>query len=496
MKQRDDFKAVAWVMKEGGYKQIFDEAPIGYVIYEEDGSIITANRAFCRMVGAARREKGGDPPNFLDFVLPNSRSTVWEMIQRILYLGEADTIDIEMDGGAGIIGATVTSRRYIEQSEDNWETRGRKAVIWSAITDTTSLKQRQMEILEQSVHDSLTGMYNRHFYDNFINSEEAKKELPLTVAMIDIDGLKMINDSLGHAFGDQAIVKVARVLEKYASPKYLLVRTGGDEIVIFFKKTSLGEAQEYMEKVRAEIGNFILGGLPVSFSWGYAVKKDAEESLATTISAAEDMMYSRKLMHSTGKKYETIDLILKTLFDRNAQIYHHSQRVSQLAAAFGQHLGLERDRVQFLRQLGYVHDIGMASISDEILNKKQPLTQEERKEIRRHPEIGYRILRSMPETHEVARVLLFHHENWDGSGYPYGIQGEEIPMDSRILMIADAFDRMKFGYYGKKAENNGEIIRELEQWSGRQFDPRLVKAFAEWVKAPSKHTKDHLPLFS
>lgn len=495
MEQKDDLKASEWAVKEGGYKQIFDGAPIGYVIYEEDGRIITANRAFGRMVGAGENSTESESKNFFDYILPEYEDVMWEMIHRILCYGETDAVDVELQGECRTIAVTVTSRKYQERAEDNWKKRGGKAVIWSALTDTSGLKRKQMEIMELSRRDALTGMYNRHFYDDFVQNQNGDSELPLTVAMIDIDGLKMINDSLGHSFGDRAIIKVSRVLKKFASPNYLIIRTGGDEIVIFFRKTLLEEAQIYLNKVQEEIKSCILGGLPVSFSWGYAVKKEPEESLVTIISAAEDMMYSRKLLHSTGKKYETIDLILKTLFDRNSKIYRHSQRVSRLAGAFGQYLGWEQEKIHFLRQLGYVHDIGMASISDEILNKKELLNEEEKKEIRRHSETGYRILRSMPETHEMARVLLFHHENWDGSGYPYGIQGQEIPLESRLLMLVDAYDRMKYGYYGKAAENDKAIISELERWSGRQFDPWLERQFVKWMEEPSKDTKDYLPLF-
>ena len=139
MEQKDDLKASEWAVKEGGYKQIFDGAPIGYVIYEEDGRIITANRAFGRMVGAGENSTESESKNFFDYILPEYEDVMWEMIHRILCYGETDAADIELQGECRTIAVTVTSRKYQERSEDNWKKRGGKAVIWSALTDTSGL---------------------------------------------------------------------------------------------------------------------------------------------------------------------------------------------------------------------------------------------------------------------------------------------------------------------------------------------------------------------
>lgn len=186
------------------------------------------------------------------------------------------------------------------------------------------------------------------------------------------------------------------------------------------------------------------------------------------------------------KKSETLDVILNALFTRNPKIHQHSMRMSRLFGQFSSYLGLETERVKFLQGLGYVHDIGMASISDEVLNKRDLLSYNERQEVKRHPETGYRILKSVPDMEEEAQIVLYHHENWDGSGYPYGLPGDSIPVESRMLLILDTYDRMKYAPFGRYRHSEKEIIKELKRWSGRQFDPLLTKKFIEWMEGRKK----------
>lgn len=219
---------------------------------------------------------------------------------------------------------------------------------------------------------------------------------------------------------------------------------------------------------------------------GLRSKSSPGEDILTVLSAAEDMMYRKKFRNNAVKKSETLDVILNALFTRNPKIHQHSMRMSRLFGQFSSYLGLETERVKFLQGLGYVHDIGMASISDEVLNKRDLLSYNERQEVKRHPETGYRILKSVPDMEEEAQIVLYHHENWDGSGYPYGLSGDSIPVESRMLLILDTYDRMKYAPFGRYRHSEKEIIKELKRWSGRQFDPLLTKKFIEWMEGRKK----------
>ena len=169
-----------------------------------------------------------------------------------------------------------------------------------------------------------------------------------------------------------------------------------------FPKTEPDEVQKYMERVEREVASHKLGGLTLSFSWGMAVKRKEEEGLNVTIHAAEDAMYSQKVIRSTQQKSETVDIVLKTLFQKSPRFHNHCRNVSVMAAEFGRYLGYDEKGLQNLQQLGYLHDIGMASMSGEVLDKNVPLKRAERLEVKRHPEVGYRILYSAPELRNKA----------------------------------------------------------------------------------------------
>lgn len=209
------------------------------------------------------------------------------------------------------------------------------------------------------------------------------------------------------------------------------------------------------------------------------------------LAAAEDMMYSRKQARGGRHRDEAVGMILESLFARNKQMEAHSMRVRILLEEFGAHLKLDREKMDLLGRIGILHDIGMASIPDEILNKESPLTEEEKREVLRHPEVGGRILRTSVDTADYANIVLCHHENWDGTGYPGNLSGEAIPYESRILTITDAYDRMIYGLNGKGTEykNEAMILAEIQACTGHQFAPVLAGQFLEWRLA-LKHNRN------
>lgn len=341
---------------------------------------------------------------------------------------------------------------------------------------------KQKEIWDKSIHDPLTGIFNRRFYKEEIQNMDKEENLPLTVAMVDMDGLKWINDTLGHAFGDRAIRQCVEVLQKNADSRFIIVRIGGDEFVIFMRNTKLEEARTYLNLSKRSIRNIDVSGIPLSFSWGAATKHTMEEELTYICAAAEDMMYSRKQSNRGSRGTDEVEAILQSLFERNTQIKEHSYRVADFMEHYAVWRGLGDEEKLFYRYLGIIHDIGMASISDELLNKKGSLNEKEKMDILRHSEIRGRILHTSLKLTDIADIVLCHHENWDGSGYPQGLKKEQIPFEARILTIADACDRMKHGLNGfePRYKTDMEIWEELKRCSGKQFDSELVKDVVKW----------------
>lgn len=463
------------------YRYLYEDAPAGYVVYGRDNCIATANHTFCHLFGI-------DLPKWQDhkltqYVMPDYQDAMYLMMQKVIKSGEPESIEIQMKGKLNVLDVMIITNRFNEP-EIMFEKAGRTEgiLLRSVITDITELKRRQREVWNRSVHDPLTGIYNRQFYMDQIKEMDMLENLPLSVGVVDIDGLKIINDTLGHKYGDEAIKMVADGLRCHAKPRYLLMRVGGDEIVVLLPRTALAEARRYMQDARRAVSVQTLSGIPLSFSWGAATKHSMEEHLPFIMAAAEDMMYSRKLARGGKRWGEAVNMILESLFTRNKQMEAHSMRVQSLLMEFGSYLKLNGEQMKRMYKAGILHDIGMASISDEILNKAGELTESEKREILRHPEVGGRILRADINTADYAEIIQCHHENWDGTGYPGGLRGEAIPYEARILTIIDTYDRMIYGLNGKgtKYKNEAMILAEIQRCIGRQFDPILAEQFLNW----------------
>lgn len=206
-----------------------------------------------------------------------------------------------------------------------------------------------------------------------------------------------------------------------------------------------------------------------------------DENTQTILKNTEDHMYRNKLSESWSMRSKTIQMLMNTLYEKNDREMIHSKRVQDICGLIAIELGFNLDTVKDLRMAGLMHDIGKIGINESILNKKDKLTHDEWKEIKKHPEIGYRILSSANEFSEIASYILEHHERWDGSGYPRGLQGEKITLYARIIAIADAYDAMTNSRPYRDHLSKEEAKNEILRCSGTQFDPGIVKIFVEKV---------------
>ena len=198
------------------------------------------------------------------------------------------------------------------------------------------------------------------------------------------------------------------------------------------------------------------------------------------------MMYSNKLTESVKAKKATLDLITRHLYKQSPDEEHHAKRVSRLCEQTGIALGLESQQVSELRTAGLMHDIGKIGINSTGLYRKEPLSEADQLDNVRHPEIGYYILSALPEYGETARIVLAHHEHWDGSGYPQGLRGQEILLASQIVHVVDTYDSMVNGLNCHDPWDEAEAIRELQRLAGKEFDPAVVEVFVNQVLTPPK----------
>lgn len=342
-------------------------------------------------------------------------------------------------------------------------------------------KKSENEILYLSYHDQLTGLYNRRFYEEELKRLDTKRNLPITIIMGDVNGLKLINDSFGHAMGDELLKRVAGAISQGCREDDIIARLGGDEFVILLPGTDTIEADGIIKRIKEIALNEKVGSMDISISFGLGTKINIEEDIQEIFRIAEDHMYKEKLFESPSMRGKTIKAIINTLNEKNKREEAHSNRVSMLCENMGQALNLLEGEIQELKTVGLLHDIGKIAIDENILNKPGKLDANEWEDIKRHPEIGYRILSTVNDMSEIADYVLAHHERFDGNGYPKGLKGGEIPFVSRIISIADAYDAMTSERSYRSALPEEVAIKELQKNAGIQFDPALVRIFIENV---------------
>ncbi|NLX91111.1 MAG: HD-GYP domain-containing protein [Firmicutes bacterium] len=270
---------------------------------------------------------------------------------------------------------------------------------------------------------------------------------------------------------------VAQILESSCRKEDIIARWGGDEFIILLPQTSKKEVYKICNRIKSRCQGVSTGDVPISLALGFAVKNNISSIMDDIIKQAENNMYKQKLAESKSIRSSVLKALLKTLGTKSFETEEHTKRMQSMALKIGECLKLPDSEMARLSLLITLHDIGKINISEEILTKKESLTKQEWEIIKKHPEIGFRIARATEEFAHVAEDILAHHERWDGSGYPKGLKGKEIPILSRITAIVDAYEIMTNGRPYRKALSHDEIISEIERNSGTQFDPELAALF-------------------
>lgn len=362
--------------------------------------------------------------------------------------------------------------RFVKSAEN--------AVIGISRNVSADKKYRQ-KIEYLSYRDQLTGLYNRRFFEDELMRLDVSENFPLGIIMADVNGLKLVNDSFGHKMGDQLLQRVSKVISMSCREEEIMCRIGGDEFVILIPKITQKEIEQIILRIKNNAEKEKIGSIDLSISFGWELKYSVDEDVHDVFRSAENYMYKNKLFEGPSMRSKTIAAIIHTLNEKNTREEQHSQRVSELSRRLALRLGFTDRMVEEIKTTGLLHDIGKIAISEAILNKVGQLTSEEFLEIKRHPEIGYRILHSANDMIEISEYVLYHHERWDGTGYPKGLSGNDIPIQSRIISIADTYDAMTSDRTYRTKNTKEEAIRELERCKGTQFDPNIVEAFVKML---------------
>ena len=368
--------------------------------------------------------------------------------------------------------------------------RGQEAVF-AVVRDVRErlLAERRLRYL--SLHDQLTDVYNRAFFSAEMDRLQDSREYPISIITADANGLKLINDVLGHRAGDEFLRACATVLKSVLRKSDILARVGGDEFAVILPRTGEGAAAAVLERILAAEDSFCAENcvLPMSLSLGVATAASQSVSLDDTYKLADHLMYRDKLAERSIAHRNILDALLQLLAERDFGSLGHTEHLKKWCLELGHSFDLSAKQLEALALLADVHDIGLVGVGPEILHSRARLTEEEYKLLRQHPERGLRIAYTFPELAGVADFLLAHHEHWDGRGYPLGLRATEIPLECRILAVADAYEVMTSGRPYRAPLSSALALAELKLCAGMQFDPAVVDRFCAFQTAtgPAKN---------
>lgn len=347
------------------------------------------------------------------------------------------------------------------------------------MTDRITLQRRLVEMAERDV---LTDLYNRRSFEEKMQALNGLERENVCLISFDVNGLKFINDTLGHLAGDRMIIAAAKIISRLFDEHGHVARIGGDEFGVILEGMDESDAEIIIEKLLLEVDQYKQDNTEgLSLSYGYSFHSHGIVNMHLMFQEADNNMYQNKLLKKESIRSTFVSSFMKALEVKDYVVEGHVMRMEEIAIRIGEALSLHRDKLDKLILLTRFHDIGKIGIPDSILKKPGPLTEAEWKVMRTHSSIGERIALEAADIRDIAHLILKHHEHWDGGGYPLGLEGEDIPIECRVLAIADAYDAMTNDRPYRPAIACHKAVQEIDRCSGTQFDPGLVLVFRNLV---------------
>jgi diguanylate cyclase (GGDEF)-like protein len=341
------------------------------------------------------------------------------------------------------------------------------------------LSTKSEAVQNASIYDNLTKLYNRKFFDNLLSRVNHDLLKPVSIIVLDINGLGQLNAAEGYNAGDKLLERTSEILHKVCIDTDVVARTGSSEFTILMTATREAEAYGTARNIKRQFAS--LDNVELTISVGVAQMGTDEASIFNVLEAARKNLVLEKMLDANSNSNSIISMMMITLNTYSRETVAHSDRMREMAVRFGKILGMTSSELSRLAVAAQLHDVGKIGIPDSILNKKEKLGDHERELIRRHSELGYNIVKAIPFLNEVAVDILQHHEAFDGTGYPYGVREDEISVNARIINIIDSFDAMTNTSVYAATKTIDEAISELRKGSGRQYDPYLINEFVREI---------------
>ncbi|WP_168120437.1 HD domain-containing phosphohydrolase [Paenibacillus sp. HB172176] len=478
-----DVQATMLRRRERDIKNLLDHANQGFLTF---GPRLSVNPQFskeCERIFG--RSVFG--LSIVDLLFPSKeedQSVFCELLRQAMRtdtsMEEARLLLTEMPENA-LIGEKYVTLEYRPIVDDMSQER----LVLLIITDISEQAASQERIRDLSYRDQLTSLNNRQYMEPILDQPPSSESLPVSMMVIDLNGLKLANDMFGHREGDRLLARGAELLRAVFGDDQAatLARWGGDEFVVLLPRTDLEDCNLAVTRLKSECERSAIDPVKVSMAIGAATLTHGDEPLMSAFAAAEKQMYKNKLLDNRKVRVDMMNNVTTALIARGVEASGHQQRLHDQTSRFASRIGLRKDSpdMQLLESLIRMHDIGYLALPSDLLLKSESLTEEEWELVKSHSEIGYRMASSIGEW-ALAEAIRGMHESWDGSGYPYGLSAEQIPYASRLLAIIDAYDVMTHDQSYKRAVSPEIALGEIEAQAGRQFDPELAEAWMAFVR--------------
>lgn len=530
--QRDKAdKALKW--QKAYYETLLEEANVWIEVIDRDGNVLLWNRKAEDITGYKRDDLIGNLKKWsLEYPDEEERDRMLQLVRKLMSAekiikdletevviasGEKRTIawstNLIRDGHGKVtasmfVGADVTDRK---RSEKEREFLNREIV------------KSNKRLQQLALKDSHTGLYNHHYLSEVIEPELYRARRyghSLSLIMVDIDYFKSVNDLYGHEFGDLVLRQFAKHLKQVVRKYDIVVRYGGEEFIVLSSGTDRAKALALGQRLLESVSVFNFGDnrQVIKLKLSVAVSSYPEDTIATgmdlvdladkilekakeaggnVVYTSNDLKRSKRLslkrqdirslqdkivkLTKRGKQnlLESISAFAKTLEMRDHYTGRHAESTVYYSMEIAKALRLSKEDMENVKQAAVLHDLGKVGISDKILHKKSKLTQKEYEEIKKHPQIAADIIRPIKFMHNIIPLILYHHERWDGKGYPAGLKNNEIPIGARIISIADVYQALTSDRPYRKAHPKKEAMKILKDGAGSQFDPEIVDVFLE-----------------